>query len=102
MKPQPVDIPGPSFQTLERQDGIETASMRLKKGDESGPLGNEHPNSVQVIFVFRGVVEAHIGGDRFTVSAGESAIVPKGVSHRFTGISDEEAVTFNVYVPPAY
>ena len=36
------------------------------------------------------------------MEAGDSAIVAKNAVHRFVGDSDEPAITFNVYAPPAY
>jgi mannose-6-phosphate isomerase-like protein (cupin superfamily) len=94
--------PGSSFRVLETQDGVQTAVMRLKRGEESGPFGNEHPQSVQAIVVLTGEVDAQIGHERFWMHAGDSAIVRRGVAHRFVGASEEDAVTINVYSPPAY
>ena len=89
------------FDVLESCDGVQTAIMTLKRTEESGPLENEHAQSSQVIVVTRGEVDAQIGDRTFRMHAGESAIVPKGVDHRFVGASDE-AETINVYAPPAY
>jgi len=91
-----------AFGVLETSSGIQTAAMRLERGEASGPLRNEHPQSVQVLVVFEGSVEAQIGDRRFVMQAGDSAVVPKGAPHRFVGASDEPALTFNVYAPPAY
>ena len=91
-----------SFAVLETIDGMQTASMRLARGQESGKFGNEHPGSPQVMLVVSGVVRAEIGGSSFVMHPGDSVIVPKHVAHRFVGVSDEPALTFNVYAPPAY
>lgn len=90
------------FSVLETKDGVQTAEMRLRKGEESGPLGNEHGQSAQILFVHRGAVDAQVGERRFRLKAGESTVVPKNAPHRFVGDSEEVAVTFNVYAPPAY
>ncbi len=90
------------FKVLNTQDGVQTAEMRLARGEESGPLGNEHANSVQVLLVVRGEVDATIGQQSFRMHPGASAIVRRGVAHQFVGASDDEAVTLNVYSPPAY
>jgi mannose-6-phosphate isomerase-like protein (cupin superfamily) len=93
---------GGNFAVLETQDGVQTAAMRLERGKQSGPLGNDHADSVQVLFVASGAVRAQIGDRTFRMEAGDSAIVAKGEPHRFIGDSDEPAMTFNVYAPPAY
>ncbi|MBV8149075.1 MAG: cupin domain-containing protein [Candidatus Eremiobacteraeota bacterium] len=93
---------GGAFSVLETEGGVQTAAMRLERGIQSGPLGNEHADSVQVLFVAEGAVQAQIGTRRFRMEAGDSVIVAKGAAHRFVGDSDEPAITFNIYVPPAY
>ncbi len=95
------DVNG-TFSVLETSDGIQTAVMRLERGEESGPLGNEHGGSVQVLLVMSGAVQAQIGDRPFRMEAGESVVVSKGAAHRFVGDSDDTAITFNVYAPPAY
>ena len=94
--------PGSSFKVLETHDGVQTAVMRLKHGQESGPFGNEHPASVQALFVIRGELDAQIGDERFWMREGDSLIVRRGVAHRFIGASPDDAIMLNVYVPPAY
>ena len=91
-----------AFSVLETADGVQTAAMRLSRGKESGPLGNEHADSVQVLFVAAGAVQAQIGDRRFRMETGDSVIVTRGIPHRFVGDSDEPAIAFNVYAPPAY
>jgi mannose-6-phosphate isomerase-like protein (cupin superfamily) len=76
--------------------------MVLAPGESSGPKSNEHAESEQVLFVTSGEIEAEIGERRFVMRAGDSAIVPKRVAHRFTNAGKESAITFNVYTPPAY
>lgn len=97
-----IDAVPKSFGVLEKGENVQTAVMRLKRGEASGPLSNEHAESEQVLFVIRGIVDAEIGDRHFRMNPGESTIVPRGVPHRFTGASVEPAVTFNVYGPPAY
>ncbi len=90
------------FSVLENGNDVQTAVMVLEPGEESGPLGNEHAGSEQAIYVVEGAVEAEIGPDRFTMRAGDSAIVPRDAAHRFTNRARERALTFNVYAPKAY
>ncbi|HEY8320776.1 MAG TPA: cupin domain-containing protein [Candidatus Baltobacteraceae bacterium] len=87
---------------METRGDAQTASMQLAKGEESGPLGNEHPKSLQVLVVVAGEVEGQIGERRVALRAGDSAIVLAGEAHRFVGASEEPAITLNTYVPPAY
>lgn len=91
-----------SFAVIENGSNLQTAVMRLEPGEESGPFGNEHGQSEQVLLVVSGVVEARVGDNAFQMKAGDSAIVPKGVAHKFTNASGQVALTFNVYAPRAY
>ena len=99
---QNIDRDQRSFAVLENGAALQTAVMRLQPGDESGPFGNEHGESEQVLFVYEGEVEAEIGEKRFTMRPGDSAIVPRSVPHRFVNRSSAVATTFNVYAPKAY
>ena len=91
-----------SFAVLENGRQVQTAAMILHSGEESGPLGNEHPRSEQVLYLVEGLLEAEIDGQHFTMSAGDSVIVPNDAPHRFVNRSMDRAVTFNVYAPKAY
>lgn len=91
-----------TFSVMDTTGTLQTATMRLRRGQESGPFGNEHSRSAQVLLVIGGAVRAEIGEKRFRMEAGDSVVVEKGLAHRFVGDSDEDAVTFNVYAPPAY
>ena len=71
------------FHVIETKDDVQTARMELARGEASGPYGNEHAQSTQVLVVIRGEVEAEIGEERRHLRAGDSALVPKGVPHRF-------------------
>lgn len=90
------------FSVLENGEQLQTAVMVLDSGEESGPYGNEHPESEQVLFVFEGTLEAEVDGKHFTMGTGDSTIVPGGAPHRFVNRSMERVVTFNVYAPKAY
>ncbi len=90
------------FSVLENGNELQTAVMVLEPGEESGPVGNDHPSSEQVLFVVEGKVEAVLDGRKFEMHAGDSTIVPRGAAHQFANRSNERAVTFNVYAPKAY
>ncbi len=90
------------FGVLEDGVALQTAVMYLEPGEESGPFGNEHAGSEQVLLVFEGAVEAEIGGEKLQMMAGDSIIVPTNAPHKFTNRAQERAITFNVYSPKAY
>jgi mannose-6-phosphate isomerase-like protein (cupin superfamily) len=90
------------FKVLQTGRKSQTAMMVLKPGEESGPIGNDHPSSEQVLYVASGQVVAQIGTQRRTLKAGDSLIVPLRARHRFVNKSKQTVVTFNVYAPPAY
>ena len=90
------------FKVLQTGKRSQTAMMTLKPGEESGPMGNDHPRSEQVLFVVRGQLVAEVGTKRRTLKAGDSVHVPLRARHRFVNRSKRPAVTFNVYAPPAY
>lgn len=90
------------FSVIQTSEAVQTATMRLKPGAASGPMGNEHAQSEQVLYVVEGEVTAEIGDRKFVMRPGESVIVPRNVPHRFRNESTETALTYNVYSPPAY
>lgn len=90
------------FAVLQTAKKTQAAVMTLAPGKSSGPKGNEHPSSEQVILVMEGEILAEIGDDKRTLRKGDFAIVPVGVPHRFTNHAESSATTFNVYGPPAY
>lgn len=102
MKKHNINQAKGSFAVLQTDGRSQAAVMRLAPGGWSGEKGNEHPHSDQVLFVVRGEVVAEIGDDRETLHAGDAVIVPAGAPHRFGNESKDEALTFNVYTPPAY
>jgi mannose-6-phosphate isomerase-like protein (cupin superfamily) len=90
------------FKVLQTAARTQTAMMTLRPGEESGPMGNDHPKSEQVLYVVRGEVVAQIGPATRTLKAGDAVIVPLRARHRFVNKSKRPVVTFNVYAPPAY
>jgi mannose-6-phosphate isomerase-like protein (cupin superfamily) len=90
------------FGVLENGKQLQTAVMVLDSGEESGPYGNDHPDSEQVLLVLDGTIEAEVAGKHFTMGSGDSTIVPSGAPHRFVNRSMARAITFNVYAPKAY
>jgi len=93
---------GDWFRVLMTSKKSQVATMTLAPGKSSGPRGNEHPKSEQVLFVVEGEVLAEIGEEKQTLRKGDVVIVPAGADHRFVNHSGSPALTLNVYAPPAY
>jgi len=93
---------GDGFAVLENGEQLQTAVMVLDSGEASGPYGNEHSESEQMLLVLEGTLDAEVGGKHFTMGAGDSTIVPSGAPHRFVNRSMARVITFNVYAPKAY
>lgn len=90
------------FDVLETASKSQVAVMKLLPGKASGPRGNEHPKSEQILLVVEGEIFAEIGKEKATLRKGDIVIVPTDTDHRFTNLSESDALTFNVYAPPAY
>ena len=93
---------GEWFHVLLTSKKSQVATMTLAPGKASGPKGNEHPKSEQVLFVVEGEVLAEIGDEKQTLRKGDVVIVPAGADHRFVNHGASTVVTLNVYAPPAY
>jgi mannose-6-phosphate isomerase-like protein (cupin superfamily) len=90
------------FSVLQSGDLTQTAVMAIGPGEASGPKENEHAGSEQVLYVIEGELYAEVGDRSFTMRAGDSTLVRRGVAHRFSNRTHKPALTFNVYAPPAY
>ena len=90
------------FRVLQTTRKSQTATMTLPPGAESGPKGNDHPGSDQILLVLKGTLSAEVGPKRSDLKRGDVIVVPAGVPHRFVNNGKTPAVTFNVYAPPAY
>ena len=92
---QPVEQLTPS---LGRQL-VNTAKMTIARISlEAGAVvpSHEHPHE-QVANVLEGRLRFVVGTDEYVVEAGESVIVPSGVSHRVEALTD--AVVLDVFAP---
>ncbi len=93
---------GEWFRVLLTSKKSQVVTMTLAPGKSSGPKGNEHAKSEQVLFVVEGEVLAEIGQEKQTLRKGDVVIVPAGAAHRFVNHGASAALTLNVYAPPAY
>jgi mannose-6-phosphate isomerase-like protein (cupin superfamily) len=90
------------FQVLQTVSKAQAATMTLAPGKSSGPKGSEHPKSQQVLLVLEGELLAEIEDEKAALRRGDVVIVPAGAAHKFTNHGETNAITFNVYAPPAY
>ncbi|HZK82525.1 MAG TPA: cupin domain-containing protein [Humisphaera sp.] len=91
-----------AFDVLQTISKTQVATMRLAPGKASGPKGNEHPESDQVLMVMEGEIYAEIGDEKATLRKGDIVTVPAGMMHRFVNHGGADALTVNVYSPAAY
>lgn len=90
------------FEVLQTGERSQTAMMTLEPRDETGDKPEAHKKSDQVLLMLEGELTGEVGDKRPRLKQGDVIIIPAGVKHRFTNPSDQPAVTFNVYSPPAY
>jgi mannose-6-phosphate isomerase-like protein (cupin superfamily) len=90
------------FEVLQTGERSQTAMMTLGRGDATGEKAEAHEKSDQVLLMLEGELTGEVGDERPRLEKGDVIIIPAGVKHRFTNQSDRNAVTFNVYSPPAY
>src|SRR4051812_3986463 len=90
------------FQVLQTTTNSQTAMMKLEPGAASGEQAEAHDKSDQVLLMLEGELIGEVGGDRPRLKKGDVIVIEAGTKHRFANASDKNAVTFNVYSPPAY
>jgi mannose-6-phosphate isomerase-like protein (cupin superfamily) len=90
------------FEILQTGERSQTAMMTLKPGKATGEKAEAHAKSDQVLLVLDGELSGEVGDERPRLKKGDVIIIPAGVKHRFVNRGDKNAVTFNVYSPPAY
>jgi mannose-6-phosphate isomerase-like protein (cupin superfamily) len=90
------------FEVLQTEKRTQTAMMTLKPGAASGEKAEAHEKSDQVLLVLDGELIGEVGDERPRLKKGDVIIIPAGTKHRFANATDQPAVTFNVYAPPAY
>jgi mannose-6-phosphate isomerase-like protein (cupin superfamily) len=90
------------FEVLQTGERSQTAMMTLKPDDATGADAEAHEKSDQVLLMLAGELEGEVGEERPKLKKGDVIIIPAGVKHRFVNRGKTDAVTFNVYSPPAY
>ena len=102
MQKKNVNSATESFAVLSTGKHTQTAVMRLAPGEKSGEKGNEHAPSDQVLYVVKGELVAEVGSETETLREGDAVIVAAGIPHQFRNEGSTQAISLNVYSPPAY
>ena len=90
------------FQVLQTTDRTQTAMMTLEPGAATGDKAEAHDKSDQVLLMLEGELIGEVGDERPRLKQGDVIVIEAGTKHRFANASTKNAVTFNVYSPPAY
>lgn len=64
-----------------------------------GPPRHIHSREEEIFYILEGAYELHVGGERRTVSAGASAILPRGVPHGFRNVASTPSRLLAVIAP---
>ena len=90
------------FEVLQMSERSQTVLMTLAPGKSSGDKAEAHEDSDQVLLILEGELIGEVGDEHLSLKKGDVITILSGVKHRFTNRSRKQAVTFNVYSPPAY
>lgn len=90
------------FQVLQTTELTQTAMMTLEPGAATGEKAEAHDKSDQVLLMLDGELIGKVGDERPRLSKGDVIVIKAGTKHRFANASSTNAITFNVYSPPAY
>lgn len=77
-------VHGANVAVLYYQKGLRSAWYQIKKGQHINASIEDQKNSFPTLVIFtKGEAEARIGGKYLKLKAGESALIPKDVTHEF-------------------
>jgi quercetin dioxygenase-like cupin family protein len=78
--------------TNRTQDSKQTVVGRtiMPPGVKSRHAIHRHPNAEEWEYILSGVATKHVGGETFTLRAGELAFIPRNVYHGLENASDTE------------
>jgi mannose-6-phosphate isomerase-like protein (cupin superfamily) len=92
----------PGFRVIESSLDAQLATMVLAPGETTGGGPSEHPLSDQWLFVVSGDGEGRGEDEVVPLGSGSLLFIPRGEPHEIRNTGDDNLVTLNVYVPPAY
>ena len=90
------------FEVLQTSERSQTAVMTLAPGKSSGEKAEAHDDSDQILLILEGELTGEVGNEHQSLKRDDVIMIPSGVKHRSTNQAQTQAVTFNVYSPPAY
>src|SRR6516162_1935347 len=64
-----------------------------------GPPRHIHSREDEIFYILEGSYELHVGDERRTVSAGASAILPRGIPHGFRNVASSDSRLLCVIAP---
>src|SRR6516162_4294778 len=64
-----------------------------------GPPRHIHSREDEIFYILDGSYELHVGDERRTVSAGASAILPRGIPHGFRNVASSDSRLLCVIAP---
>ena len=64
-----------------------------------GPPRHIHSREDEILYILEGSYELHVGHERRTVSAGASAILPRGIPHGFRNVASTNSRLLCVIAP---
>lgn len=76
--------------------------MVLKPGQISGPYGNEHPDSDQILIVLDGEAHARVENESQMLGPGDVLVIEAGEKHQISCPGPTTLSTLNIYSPPGY
>ncbi len=80
---------------------IEALYMYLDPGASSGPNPHSH-NGEELVIVLKGQLEIEVGGKRYRLEEGDSAVYNSNIPHRWRNPSDKQTEVIWVNHPPTF
>lgn len=90
------------FNVLTGNDHSQSAVMVIAPGDSEGGEDNKHDNSDQWLYVISGVGKAKINAEEVDLYPDSLILIERGEIHQITNTGENNLLTLNFYVPPAY
>lgn len=66
---------------------------------DGGPPLHIHHNEDEIFYILEGALDVQVGDERFTITAGSAAFLPRGVPHAFANHGAQTARTLVVLSP---
>ena len=93
---------GKGFNVVLGNRRSQAAKMVLTSGKSEGSAQNRHRGSDQWLLVIRGTGTAIVNRRRYRLAPATLFLIEHGDHHEIRDDGNEDLVTLNFYVPPAY